>query len=236
MSNKVAIVTGASKGIGKAIAEKLASQHIHLVLSSRSKSDLLDQKQGLEEKYGITCRIYPFDLGQKDQVIQFANEILRDFNQIDILVNNVGVFLPGASTHEEDDTILEVQMNVNLMSGYYLTKRIIPVMKQQKSGHIFNMCSVASIQAYPSGGSYCISKFAQYGMTKVLREEMKPFGIKVSAILPGATYTSSWEGSDLPENRLIKPEDVAESLWSAYALSSRAVVEEIIVRPQLGDI
>jgi short-subunit dehydrogenase len=89
---------------------------------------------------------------------------------------------------------------------------------------------------YINGGSYCISKYAMYGMTQVLREEMKEHNVRVTAVLPGATYTSSWEGADLPPERLMKPEDVASAVWNAYEMSSRTVVEEIILRPQLGDL
>jgi hypothetical protein len=98
------------------------------------------------------------------------------------------------------------------------------------------MCSIASIKAYPNGGSYAISKFALLGLSKVLREELKPFGIKVTAILPGATKTASWDGVDLPDDRFMMAEDIAETVFAAYSLSSRSVVEEILIRPQLGDI
>ena len=98
------------------------------------------------------------------------------------------------------------------------------------------MCSVASIAAYPNGGSYSISKFALYGMSKVLREELKPHGIRVVSVLPGATLTASWTGTDLPPDRFMKPEDVADAVWGAYSLSRNSVVEDIVIRPQLGDI
>ena len=98
------------------------------------------------------------------------------------------------------------------------------------------MCSIASIKAYPNGGSYAISKFALLGFSKVLREELKEFGIRVTAILPGATRTASWDGVELPDDRFMKVEDVADTIFSAYSLSSRSVVEEILIRPQLGDI
>jgi NADP-dependent 3-hydroxy acid dehydrogenase YdfG len=109
-------------------------------------------------------------------------------------------------------------------------------MIERKKGHIFNLCSTASITAYTNGGAYCVSKFALYGMTKVLREELKPHGIRVTAILPGATLTASWEGVDLPPERFIQATDVAKMIWSAYNLSPGAVIEEILMRPQLGDI
>jgi short-subunit dehydrogenase len=109
-------------------------------------------------------------------------------------------------------------------------------MKKEKSGHIFNMCSIASIKAYPNGGSYAITKFALLGFSKVLREELRENGIRVTAVMPGATKTASWEGSDLPDSRFMKAEDVAEVIFNANAISERSVVEELIIRPQLGDI
>ena len=109
-------------------------------------------------------------------------------------------------------------------------------MIQRREGHIFTMCSTASIMAYPNGGSYCIAKFALYGMTKVLREELKEHGLRVTAILPGATLTASWEGADLPAERFIRPDDVAEAVFGAWSLSPQAVIEELLIRPQLGDI
>jgi short-subunit dehydrogenase len=109
-------------------------------------------------------------------------------------------------------------------------------MIRRKGGHIFMMCSTASIIPYTNGGSYCISKFALYGMTKVLREELKEHGVRVTAVLPGATLTASWEGVDLPAERFMKPEDVAQAMFTAWSLSSQAVIEELLIRPQLGDI
>src|SRR5260370_41716527 len=97
------------------------------------------------------------------------------------------------------------------------------------------MCSIASIKAYPNGGSYAISKFALLGFTKVLREEMKPFNIRVTAVMPGATKTASWDGVDLPDSRFMKTEDIAEVIFNACYISARTLVEELIIRPQFGD-
>ena len=127
-------------------------------------------------------------------------------------------------------------MNTNVASAYHLTRGLVGEMISRRQGHIFMMCSTASITPYTNGGSYCISKFALLGMSRVLREELKPHDVKVTAILPGATLTASWEGTDLPEDRFLKPGDVADSAWAAYTLSKSAVVEEILIRPQLGDL
>jgi len=127
-------------------------------------------------------------------------------------------------------------IETNLYGAYHLTRVLIDDIISNGRGHIFNMCSTASIMPYENGGSYCISKYALLGMTKVLREELKSHNIKVTAILPGATYTASWEGSDLPEERFMKADDVASAVWGAYAMSDSTVIEEILMRPQLGDI
>jgi short-subunit dehydrogenase len=150
-------------------------------------------------------------------------------------VNNTGEFLPG-SIHTEAEGTLEKMMQANLYSAYHLTRILLPKMMETKSGHIFNMCSTASIEAYPNGGSYSLSKFALLGLSKNLREEMKPFNIKVTAIIPGAVYTDSWSESGLPEERFMKVNDIAEMVYAASQLSPRACVEEILLRPQLGDI
>jgi len=109
-------------------------------------------------------------------------------------------------------------------------------MKREKKGHIFNICSVASLKSYPNGGSYGISKYALLGFSENLREELMPDNIKVTAICPGATYTNSWAGAGLPKERFIQVEDIANTLWSAYVLSEQAVVETIVIRPLKGDL
>jgi short-subunit dehydrogenase len=109
-------------------------------------------------------------------------------------------------------------------------------MIERQQGHVFNVCSTASVTAYANGGSYCVSKFALLGMSKVLREAMKPHGVRVTSVLPGATLTASWEGTELPPERFMPPEDVASAILAAYQMSARTVVEELILRPQLGDL
>lgn len=138
--------------------------------------------------------------------------------------------------YNETDKVLEQMIAVNLYSAYHLTRTIIPKMIVQKSGHIFNMCSIASLQAYTNGGAYSISKFALAGFSKNLREEMKPFAVKVTAVYPGAAYTDSWAGSGVDPKRIMEANDIAEMIYAAAKLSPQACVEDIIMRPQLGDL
>ena len=174
------------------------------------------------------------DLSKKENVIAFANFALQ-FGTPGILINNAGSFVPG-SIHTEPEGALEEMMETNLYSAYHLTRKLLPKMMKAKNGHIFNMCSIASIQAYKNGGSYSLSKFALLGLTKNLREELKSYNIKVTAVIPGAAYTDSWSESGLDEDRFMKPDDIAELVYAVSQLSPQTCVEEIILRPQLGDI
>ena len=153
----------------------------------------------------------------------------------DILVNNAGLFEPG-SVHNEPDGLLENQMAINVYSAYHVTRTVLPKMMERKSGHIFNMCSIASLHAYANGGAYSISKFAMYGFSKNLREEMKPQGIKVTSIHPGAVMSDSWGNYDNSTKRIMEADDIAKMIYAASQLSVQACVEDIIIRPQLGDL
>lgn len=231
-----AVITGATKGIGRAIAELLASKGINLCICSRNEADLKEMKHTLNKSYpDLRVYVEAVDVSNKSAVLSFAQSVLSNVEQVDILVNNAGVFIPGALAEEEDGA-LENMINTNLYSAYHLTRALLPGMSKQGHGHIFNMCSIASKIAYPNGGSYSISKFALLGFTKVLREELKDQGIKVTAILPGATWSHSWEGVDLPESRLMQAQDIAIAVWGALQMSPSAVLEEIVIRPQLGDL
>lgn len=232
------VITGASKGLGKAIAEAFAKdiEGHAFFLCARNAAELEATAKDLQDRfpqnkmYTKTC-----DVSDKTSLQQFVQFINDHTAKVDILVNNAGVYLPG-SAYGEDDGTLEKMMEVNLYSAYHLTRMIVPGMLKEKSGHIFNICSIASIIAYPNGGAYGISKFALYGFSKNLREEMKPYGIKVTHILPGAAYTDSWSGSGIDPKRIMEAADVAQMVYAVAQLSPQACVEEIILRPQLGDL
>jgi short-subunit dehydrogenase len=233
--HKLIVVTGGTKGIGRAILEKFAANGFDIATCARNQNDLTQLKKDFESKFKIKVFAHVADMSDKDQIKQFTDALNQLGRPIDVLVNNAGYFEPGQIMEEPDGT-LEGMIEGNVYSAYYTTRGIISKMKEGKSGHIFNMCSIASFMAYPNGGSYAISKFALLGFSKVLREELKEFGIRVTAIMPGATKTASWAASELPDSRFMKPEDVAEAVFSAHSLSPRSVVEEIIIRPQMGDI
>ncbi len=231
-----AIVTGATQGIGKAIAEKLMSEGFSVSVCARSRKDLHDLENEWKVKYpAVEILACCADLSVKQEVLSFARQTLEKFPVIDVLVNNAGLFFPGELS-DEPEGHMETLMNVNFFSAYHLTRQIVPVMKKRKSGHIFNMCSVASLRAYSNGGAYSVTKYALLGFSENLRHELIPHKIKVTAISPGATNSRSWQGANLPEGRIMEPTDVASMFWAAYTLSAAADVEHIVMRPQQGDI
>ena len=232
----IALITGGSKGIGAAIAEYFLDNDIDCHINARNRDDLEAQHRQLSALYPHRNISYSSDdLSTADGVFTCLTAFTEAHSSLDILVNNAGVYI-GGNTVEEADGVLEKMIDTNLYSAYRLTRACLPMLRKSKSAHIFNMCSIASKIAYPNGGSYSISKFALYGYTKVLREELKQESIKVTAILPGATWSNSWAGVDLPEERLMQAKDIAIAVYHAVLMSPSAVVEEIIVRPQLGDL
>lgn len=233
---KTVLITGITKGIGRALADLFAYNGFNVAGCARNEKELNAFKAELWNKYeNQRFLLASVDVTDKIAVQAFASDVLEEFETIDILINNAGVFIPGTIL-DESDGVFEQQINTNLASAYHITREIAPNMKNRKAGYIFNICSTASIKAYPNGGSYCISKFAMLGMTKVLREELKEYNVKVTAVMPGATLTSSWSDTALPESRFIKATDVANTIWNIYSLSDNTVVEEIVIRPQLGDL
>lgn len=237
MKNKFALVTGATKGIGRAIVFALAEKNYNVAFCSRSSEDGNNMQIELELSYPhLKFFFQSCDVRHKNEIDNFISAVHSNFGaDIDVLVNNAGVFLAGNIMEENDDQ-LPMQIETNLYSAYYFTKPIAGNMVNNKRGHIFNMCSVASLKAYPNGGSYSISKFALHGFTKVLREELKAHNVKVTAIFPGATWSDSWKGVDLPRERLMEPEDIAKLVICSLELGGSANLEDIIIRPQLGDL
>lgn len=229
------VITGASKGIGKAIAEIFAAYGHHLFICSRGEAALYKTLEELMTQYpAAIIKAKPFDLSRREEAKAFGAWCL-EYGVPDVLVNNAGLFEPG-SVHNEPEGTLESQLAVNLQSAYHVTRSVLPWMMEKRSGHIFNMCSIASLDAYANGGAYSISKFALYGFSKNLREEMKPYNIKVTAVHPGAVMTDSWGDFDNSQQRIMEAADIAKLVYAASHLSPQACVEDIVVRPQLGDL
>ena len=229
------VITGANKGIGKAIAIKFASCGYNLFLCARNLELLNETALEIQAKYpSVKIKVKSVDLSEKSEVISFAEWCLHHAIP-DILVNNAGVYLPG-NTIDELENNLELMMNTNLYSAYHLTRKLVPQMIRNGGGHIFNMCSIASLHAYDGGGGYSITKYALNGFSQNLRHELKSTRIKVTTVFPGAVLTDSWGNFDNSNSRIMESEDIAAMVYAASNLTPQAVVEEIVLRPQLGDL
>jgi len=233
--NKTAVISGATKGIGLAIAHAFAKIGFDLAICARNQDDLNQLAVAFAKDYPKSrVVVYSADLSKVEKVKAFAQFIKESFTKIDVLVNNTGVFITGDILSEPDGT-LESQIETNLYSAYYLTRELVGNIP--KYGHIFNMASIASFMAYPGGGSYTISEFAMLGFSKVLREELKGQYIKVTSIMPGATWSNSWQGDNLPPyERLMPAKDIAAMIIACWQLGPSSVVEDLVIRPQLGDL
>ena len=153
----------------------------------------------------------------------------------DVVVNNAGLFEPGGLLETSPEAFRR-QLEVNVVSAFLVTRAVLGGMLERGSGRVLMMGSVASVRGYPGGTAYGAAKHALLGLARSLREETKGTGVSVTTLLPGATRTASWDGTDLPDGRFIPPEDVARVAVEVASLSGRTVVEEVLLRPDAGDI
>jgi short-subunit dehydrogenase len=233
-SHHIAWITGASRGIGAATAIALAERHVRVVLSARHSEGLQKMAQTITENGGRAL-IVACDVGKKDQVERAVATIKKEWGAITLLVNNAGtaVFRKIVDTKEDD---WDLMMNVNLKSAFLCTQAVLPDMIAAQEGHIINIVSVAGRQAFYNCGGYCASKFGLQGFTDVLRMEVRKHGIKVTAVLPGATDTSIWGTSQVDRSRMMKPENIGNAIADLCASTVTGMVEELVIRPQGGDL
>jgi NAD(P)-dependent dehydrogenase (short-subunit alcohol dehydrogenase family) len=232
----VVVISGGSRGIGRACVEVFAEAGYDVAFCARNAEQLSARQALLEQRYPSQRFLgMAADVRSADEIRAFAAAVEQKWEKVDVLINNAGAFLPG-SVHDEAEGQLMELLELNLMSAYHLSRALIPRMKKTGAGYIINMSSVAGMQAYPAGGSYSISKFALSGFSKALRLELMSFGIRVTTVYPGATYTDSWSGAGLPESRFIPAEELARVLLSFSELSAASVPEDLLIRPLLGDI
>jgi len=230
------LITGATKGIGKAIAMNMAKNGYHLALCARSEADLNSLEKEIKTLYPeIEVFTKVANCAIKTDVNAFADAALQNYKNIDVLVNCVGIFKPSLILDEDDDS-LDIHLKTNVFAAYYLYKKLAPSMIKRLNGFIFNICSVASISTIKNAGSYCVTKAALLSLNNTMREELMQYDVKVSAILPGSTLTDSWQGTGIPHQEFIKPEDVASAIEMILNLSSGANVDQILIKPIHGQL
>lgn len=230
------LITGATKGIGKALAIAMAQNGHHLALCARNLADLESLKeQLLSINPALNIFIAPTDCGSKAQVLAFADNALAHLQTIDVLINNVGLFMPSAILNEADDQLF-AHFKTNVEAPYFLYKRLTPHMIKAHKGYIINICSVASTQAIVGAGSYCVTKAALLSLNNIMREETRPFGVKVTAIIPGSTLTASWDGVEVSPDKFVQPSDVANCVLQILQLSAGANLDQLVITPQSGQV
>ncbi len=224
------LVTGASSGIGAAIADVFRSDGDHqIILLGRSVRRLGAVAKKTKGK-PMVC-----DITKEEQVEETCRKILLEFGPPDVLINNAGHFVAKPFL-ETTPSLFRQQVEANLTGAFMVTRALLPSMLDAGSGHVFFMASVASQQAYAGASAYCAAKHGLLGLARVVRAETLNTGLRVTTVLPGATLTPSWDGTTLPEERFMPPEDVARCVLDSWKLSSRTVIEEVLLRPREGDI
>lgn len=233
---KRALVTGATKGIGRAITRALAAKGFSLDLVARSESGLRTALQELQEQAPDNhYRAHAVDLSDPGRRNDWIAELTQDAPPFSLLVNNAGLYLQGALLQEDPQHFTRM-WQLNVQAPYELIRALVPAMIRAEKGHVINICSVASRDPQPESGSYSATKAALLSLTRSLRRELYHKHISVTAILPGQTWSASWKGADLPEHRLMQAADIAQAVVHSWSLAPSAVVEEIVLRPQQGDL
>ena len=222
---KNAIITGSTKGMGRSIVEKLSNEGYRVWMTSRSLKDLESAKTEIESDSKNEVMIHAVDFSDKKSVDEYAQVILSQCKTVDVLVNNVGIYIP--DNIMDDAQKLDAQMAVNFYASYYLTQRLLKKFEAQKAGNIFNICSVVNRKPRVDGASYTISKFAFWGYHKLLHQTLLPLGIKVTGFFPSSINTSSWDGMEAPKDEFVQPEDVAELISTILKMKRGTVPSEI---------
>ena len=232
----VVLITGASQGVGAAIARAFARElpGVRLALVARNEKNLLSVERACV-KAGATAATFLCDVTSESSVVKMTAAVTERFGEVDVLINNAGKFT-GASFAEVSVADFDQSIAVNLRSAFLVTRQFLPAMLKRKGGDIFFMSSIAGRQAYPNGTAYCAAKFGVAGLAQVLRAETKASGVRVCCVYPGAAWTPSWSGSGVLEERIMPADDVGQAFLDIYRLSRRTVVEEVVLRPQLGDV
>ncbi len=235
-SSPVVLVTGASQGIGAAIAKAFAKEvpGVRLALVARNAKNLATIARACAK---LTARVEVFscDVADEMAVAAMAKAVTKRFGAVDVLINNAGAFTT-ANFVETKVADFDRMVAVNLRSAFLVTRALLPAMLQRRRGDIFFMSSIAGLGAYPNAAGYCAAKFGVTGLAKVLRAETKGTGVRVCCVHPGATWSPSWSGSGVKPERIMPAEDVARAFLDVYRLGRRTVVEEIVLRPERGDV
>jgi len=232
LSGQVAVVTGAGRGIGAAIAKQLAHMGVTVVLSGRTEKTLRETASAIQADGGkaetIECDVS--DLGAVEEL---AASVQEKFRRIDILVNNAGVGSFSSPLHELTPEAWEKVLNTNLRGVFYCIRGFAPLMIRAKSGHIINISSLAGKNALPNGAAYAASKWGLNGLTYSVAEELRAHNIRVSVVCPGSVDTELSPHTGKNPSRMLKPEDVAHVVRMLVTQAPQSFSSEVLIRPTL---
>jgi len=233
LAGKIVAVTGANRGIGLAIARALAGEGASLILIGRNRRSLTNAADEL----GGDARVAVADVTQASDVRRAFRQIARRTGRLDALVNNAGVFTykPFVRTTLED---WQINLATNLTSLFLVTQAALPLLRRSGGAHLINILSISSRVAFANCSAYSAAKFGALGLTRVLRKELRPMGIRVTAILPGSVNTRMADEFDFPVDRakLLQPEDVAGAVLATLLQPPRSTIEEIHLMPTFGSV
>jgi 3-oxoacyl-[acyl-carrier protein] reductase len=229
LNGKVALVTGASRGIGLAIARRLGKMGAKLSICSKDPQKLEVAKNDLRRDVKDVFAA-PVDVTQADQISSFVANTEKNIGPVEILVNNAGIGYFGPA-HEASDQTWDSVLDTNLKSVFLVSKAIAPGMIQRRSGQIINIASLAGKNTFRNGGIYCASKWGLLGLTGCRAEDLRSYGIRVIAICPGsvATEFSHHEGKDAA--KLLQPDDIAHAVDMLLMQAPQSFISEVLMRP-----
>jgi len=234
LKDQVAIITGAGRGIGRAVALAFAREGALVALAARTTAELDTVRAQIKSRAGRALAV-PTDVTREASVAALVEKVLGEFGKVDVLVTSAGVatFAPLVDTKPEE---WDHMMAVNLRGVFLACRAVLPPMMKRRRGTIINIVSIAAKRAIPGNAAYAAGKHAVLGLTQVLAEEMRPHGVRVGALSPGAVDTPLWDGVPNPpeRSRMLRPEDVAEAALLMASLPPGASLEDLTLLPAGG--
>lgn len=230
LQDKVAVITGGTRGIGAAIARKLSSMAANVVICGRNQSELQRTASEISAQGG-RCEGLTCDITDLNSVEQFSKNVLDKYRQVDILVNNAGIGSFSGPLHSLAPADWDRVINTNLRGVYYMIRAFAPGMIQQNSGDIINISSIASKNALPNGAVYSASKWALNGLTYSVAEELRAHNIRVTVVCPGSVDTDLSPHAGKSKDRMLKPDDVAHVVAMLVTQAPQSFASEVVLRP-----
>lgn len=237
--NKTILITGATSGIGEACAIKFAKEGYNIIITGRRKERLAALKSKLETEYNVSVLPLCFDVQNKEEVFTNINALPKEWQKIDILLNNAGLALGRDNFEDADITDWETMINTNVTGLLYVTKAVLPLLINEKKGHIINIGSTAAKEVYENGNTYCASKYAVDALSKAMRIDLLKHNIKVTAVHPGAVETAfslvRYKGEQTKASatyegyKPLAAEDVAETIFYCATLPSHVCINDLVI-------